>query len=86
MIAAIVNVYPAIFFLLVKLKIVRFSLFWKVSPAIVLVPLVFGLFIPWLGRAPGGRAGGPQLRADCPQRRRPGDRGASRAQRAAQDR
>ena len=46
MIAAIVNVSLVILFLLVKLKIVRFSLFWKISPAIVLVLLLFGLFIP----------------------------------------
>ena len=46
MIAAIVNVSLVILFLLVKLKIVRFSLFWKISPTIALVLLLFGLFIP----------------------------------------
>lgn len=41
-------------FLLVRLKIVRFNLFWKCSPAIVLVPLMFGLFIPMGCGAPSG--------------------------------
>jgi len=67
MIAAIVNVYLAIFFLLVKLKIVRFTLFWKVSPAIVLVLLLFGLFIPWAGARPKG----PRWRSATPCRLSP---------------
>jgi RND family efflux transporter MFP subunit len=56
MIVAIVNVYLVILFLLVKLKIVRFNLFWKVSPAIVLGLLMFGLFIPMGWGAPVGTA------------------------------
>jgi RND family efflux transporter MFP subunit len=56
MIVAILNVYLVILFLLVKLKIVRFTLFWKVSPAIVLVLLLFGLFIPMGWGAPQGPA------------------------------
>jgi hypothetical protein len=32
----LLNVYLVILFLLVKLNIVRFSLFWKASPLIVL--------------------------------------------------
>jgi RND family efflux transporter MFP subunit len=56
MIVAIFNVYLVILFLLVKLKIVRFTLFWKVSPAIVLVLLLFGLFIPMGWGAPQGDA------------------------------
>lgn len=56
MIVAIFNVYLVILFLLVKLKIVRFNLFWKVSPAIVLALLLFGLFIPMGWGAPSGTA------------------------------
>jgi multidrug resistance efflux pump len=56
MIVAIFNVYLVILFLLVKLKIVRFTLFWKCSPAIVLVLLLFGLFIPMGWGAPSGAA------------------------------
>jgi RND family efflux transporter MFP subunit len=56
MIVAIFNVYLVILFLLVKLNIVRFSLFWKCSPAIVLVLLLFGLFIPMGWGAPSGSA------------------------------
>jgi RND family efflux transporter MFP subunit len=56
MIAAIFNVYLVILFALVKLKIVRFTLFWKISPAIVLILLLFGLFIPMGWGAPQGSA------------------------------
>jgi RND family efflux transporter MFP subunit len=56
MIVAIFNVYLVVLFLLVKLKIVRFTLFWKCSPAIVLVLLLFGLFIPMGWGAPQGPA------------------------------
>ena len=56
MIIALFNVYLVILFLLVKLKIVRFTLFWKISPAIVLVLLLFGLFIPMGWGAPQGAA------------------------------
>ena len=52
MIVAIFNVYLVILFLLVKLKVVPFNLFWKCSPAIVLVLLLFGLFIPMSWGAP----------------------------------
>jgi len=40
----------------VKLKIVRFNLFWKVSPVIVLLLLLIGLFIPMGWGAPQGSA------------------------------
>src|SRR5262245_20687910 len=43
-------------FLLVKLNVIRFTLFWKISPAIVLVLMLFGLFIPIGWGAPSGRA------------------------------
>jgi len=56
MIVAIFNVYLVILFLLVKLKIVRFTLFWKCSPLIVLLLLMFGLFIPMGWGAPSGSA------------------------------
>jgi RND family efflux transporter MFP subunit len=56
MIVAVFNVYLVILYALVKLKIVRFTLFWKISPAIVLVLLLFGLFIPMGWGAPQGPA------------------------------
>jgi RND family efflux transporter MFP subunit len=48
------NVYLVLLFVLVKLGIVRFTLFWKISPAIVMVLLLFGLFIPMGWGAPQG--------------------------------
>jgi multidrug resistance efflux pump len=54
MIVAVVNVYLVLLFVLVKLGIIRFTLFWKISPAIVLVLLLFGLFIPMGWGAPQG--------------------------------
>ena len=54
MIIAIFNVYLVLLFALVKLRIVRFNLFWKVSPAIVLVALLFDLFVPMGWGAPSG--------------------------------
>jgi multidrug resistance efflux pump len=56
MIAAIFNVYLVILFALVKLRIVPFNLFWKISPAIVLLVLMFGLFVPMGWGAPEGSA------------------------------
>ncbi|HEX4409673.1 MAG TPA: efflux RND transporter periplasmic adaptor subunit [Xanthobacteraceae bacterium] len=56
MIVALLNVYLVLLFLLVKFNIVRFTLFWKISPAIVLVLLLFGLFIPMGWGAPAGAA------------------------------
>ena len=56
MIVAILNVYLVILFILVKTKIVPFSLFWKCSPLIVLLLLMFGLFIPMGWGAPQGAA------------------------------
>src|SRR5882757_3382221 len=54
MIVVLLNVYLVILFLLVKLKIVRFNLFWKLSPVIVLLLLLIGLFIPMGWGAPQG--------------------------------
>ena len=56
MIVALFNVYLVILFILVKTKIVPFNLFWKCSPLIVLLLLMFGLFIPMGWGAPQGPA------------------------------
>ena len=56
MIVAILNVYLVLLFILVKMKIVPFNLFWKCSPLIVLLLLMFGLFIPMGWGAPQGPA------------------------------
>ena len=56
MIVAILNVYLVLLFILVKTKIVPFNLFWKCSPLIVLLLLMFGLFIPMGWGAPQGSA------------------------------
>src|SRR4029453_5977394 len=56
MIVALFNVYLVILFFLVKFKIVPFTLFWEVSPLIVLLLLMFGLFIPMGWGAPQGPA------------------------------
>jgi RND family efflux transporter MFP subunit len=53
-IVVLLNVYLVILFLLVKLKIVRFNLFWKISPFIVFMLLLIGLFIPMGWGAPQG--------------------------------
>jgi multidrug resistance efflux pump len=56
MIVVLLNVYLVILFLLVKLNIVRFTLFWKASPFIVFLLLLIGLFIPMGWGAPQGSA------------------------------
>jgi RND family efflux transporter MFP subunit len=56
MIVVLLNVYLVILFFLVKLKIVRFNLFWKISPVIVFLLLLIGLFIPMGWGAPQGSA------------------------------
>jgi RND family efflux transporter MFP subunit len=56
MIVVLLNVYLVILFMLVKLNIVRFNLFWKASPFIVLLLLLIGLFIPMGWGAPQGSA------------------------------
>ena len=56
MIVVLLNVYLVLLFLLVKLKIVRFNFFWKISPVIVLLLLLIGLFIPMGWGAPQGSA------------------------------
>jgi RND family efflux transporter MFP subunit len=54
MIVAMLCVYLVLLFGLVKLGVIRFNLFWKVSPFIVLVLLNLGLFIPMGWGAPQG--------------------------------
>jgi RND family efflux transporter MFP subunit len=56
MIVVLLNVYLVLLFLLVKLHIVRFNLFWKISPVIVFLLLLIGLFIPMGWGAPQGSA------------------------------
>jgi multidrug resistance efflux pump len=56
MIVVLLNVYLVILFFMVRLKIVRFNLFWKCSPLIVLLLLMFCLFIPMGWGAPQGAA------------------------------
>jgi RND family efflux transporter MFP subunit len=56
MIVVLLNVYLVILFCLVKFKLVRFNLFWKVSPVLVFILLLVGLFIPMGWGAPQGRA------------------------------
>ncbi len=54
MIVVLLNVYLALLFVLVKLRIVPFNLFWKVSPVLVFLLLMIGLFIPMNWGAPQG--------------------------------
>lgn len=54
MIVVLLNVYLVLLFLLVKFAIVPFNLFWKISPVIVLLGLLVGLFIPMGWGAPSG--------------------------------
>jgi RND family efflux transporter MFP subunit len=56
MIVVLLNVYLVILFILVKTKIVPFNLFWKISPVIVFLGLLIGLFIPMNWGAPQGSA------------------------------
>ncbi|MGZ2385608.1 HlyD family secretion protein [Rhizobium brockwellii] len=56
MIIVLLNVYLVILFCLVKFRIVRFNLFWKISPVLVLLLLLIGLFIPMNWGAPQGSA------------------------------
>lgn len=54
MIIAMLCVYLVLLFALVKFGVIRFNLFWKVSPFIVLLLLNIGLFIPMGWGAPQG--------------------------------
>lgn len=54
MIVFLLNLYIFILFLLVWFKVVPFNLFWKISPILVLLLLLVGLFIPMGWGAPSG--------------------------------
>lgn len=54
MIVFLLGLYLLILFLLVRLKIVPLNLFWKISPLLVLLLLLVGLFIPMGWGAPWG--------------------------------
>jgi multidrug resistance efflux pump len=56
MIVVLLNVYLFLLFLLVYFKIIPFNLFWKISPVLVLLLLLVGLFIPMNWGAPQGPA------------------------------
>ena len=56
MMIALMAVYLVLLFLIVHFGIVRFNLFWKASPFIVLLLLNLGLFIPMGWGAPQGGA------------------------------
>jgi multidrug resistance efflux pump len=57
MIVVLLNIYIAVLLLFVWLRFIPFNLFWKLSPVIVLVALLVGLFIPMGWGAPSGPAG-----------------------------
>lgn len=54
--AALINSYLVLLFLLVHFGIVRFNLFWKASPFIVMALILFGLLVPMGWGAPQGSA------------------------------
>jgi RND family efflux transporter MFP subunit len=56
MAVAIINTYLVLLFVLVHFRVVRFNLFWKVSPFLVLLLTLFGLLIPMGWGAPQGTA------------------------------
>lgn len=56
MIVVLLNAYIALLVLFVWLKFIPFNTFWKLSPVIVLVALLVGLFIPMGWGAPSGPA------------------------------
>ncbi|MBR0743150.1 HlyD family efflux transporter periplasmic adaptor subunit [Bradyrhizobium japonicum] len=56
MAVAILNIYLVLLFLLVHFGVVRFNLFWKASPFIVMAIVLICLFIPMGWGAPQGSA------------------------------
>ena len=56
MIVVLLNAYIALLALFVWLRFIPFNLFWKLSPVIVLLVLLVGLFIPMGWGAPSGPA------------------------------
>src|SRR3954469_5992105 len=58
MIVVLLNAYIAILALFVWLRFIPFNTFWKLSPVVVLLLLLIGLFIPMGWGAPSGPAAG----------------------------
>lgn len=56
MIVVLLNCYIVLLALFVWLKFIPFNLFWKVSPVLVMLALLVGLFIPMGWGAPSGPA------------------------------
>ncbi|MGE7415002.1 HlyD family secretion protein [Methylobacterium tarhaniae] len=56
MIVFLLNSYIALLVLFVWFRFIPFNLFWKLSPALVLIALLVGLFIPMGWGAPSGPA------------------------------
>lgn len=56
MIVFLLNSYIALLVLFVWLRFIPFNLFWKLSPALVLIVLLVGLFVPMGWGAPSGPA------------------------------
>jgi multidrug resistance efflux pump len=56
MAVAILNIYLVLLFLLVHFNIVRFNLFWKASPFLVMALVLLCLFVPMGWGAPQGTA------------------------------
>jgi RND family efflux transporter MFP subunit len=56
MIVVLLNIYIAILALFVWLRFIPFNTFWKLSPVLVLLGLLVGLFIPMGWGAPSGPA------------------------------
>ena len=56
MIVLLLNCYVALLALFVWLRFIPFNLFWKLSPVIVLLALLIGLFVPMGWGAPSGPA------------------------------
>ncbi len=54
MIVVLTLIYLAVLFLAVKLKLIRLTLFWKLSPIVWMLFLTIALFIPMQFYAPGG--------------------------------
>jgi multidrug resistance efflux pump len=54
MIAVLTLLYLAVLFLAVKLKLIRLTLWWKLSPIVWMLFLTIALFIPMQFYAPGG--------------------------------
>lgn len=54
MIVFLTLIYCALLFLLIKLKVIRLTIWWKISPALWMVFLLIVLFIPMQWGAPSG--------------------------------